>query len=106
MYRADTGRRSDYYWECLTTRFSSGSRAHLEWLEDRIASATGLRGYLQEVRRRVPDPTRHPFFQLRYGKRASVVLLPLIYPTDAPCLERKRAIWYGYVGRHRDAGVR
>jgi hypothetical protein len=101
VYRADTARRSDYYWEYLLTRFQSASRPHLEWLGARIADATGLVGYLIEVKRRKPELKRHPFFHLRYGKRASVVLLPLLYPTAAPCLERKRAIWIDYARRHR-----
>jgi hypothetical protein len=101
VYRADTGRRSDYYWEYLITRFQSASRPHLEWIDARIAKATGLSGYLIEVKTRKPDPKRHPFFHLRYGKRASVVLLPLLYPAEAPCLERKRAIWLGYAVRHQ-----
>lgn len=100
VYRADTRDRSDYYWEYLLTRFLSASRPHLEWIAERIREATGLRGNIQEARRRVPDPTRHPFFHLRYGKRASVVLLPLLYPPGAPCLERKRAIWLDYQERH------
>lgn len=103
VYRADTKRRDDYYWEYLLIRFSSASKRHLEWLAGRIFAATGLHGYLQEIRRKVPDPKRHPFFQLRYGKRASLVLLPLLYPSGAPCLERKRAIWVAYacIGSYR-----
>lgn len=100
VYRADTGRRTDYYWEYLLTRFHSASKPHLEWIGRRVASLTGLNGYLQEVRRRKPDATRHPFFHLRYGKRASLSLLPLLYPRGAPCLERKRAIWLDYAARH------
>ena len=98
--RADTGRRTDYYWEYLLTRFVSASRDHLEWIAARVEASTGMTGYLQEVRRANPDPQRHPFFHLRYGKRASHVLLPLLYPDGAPCLERKRAIWIGYAARH------
>lgn len=101
VYRADTGRRSDYYWEYLVTRFNSASYAHLEWLQARLASALGVKGRLAEVTRKEPDPSRHPFFELRYGKRASLVLLPLIYPDAAPCLERKRAIWCRYLASHR-----
>lgn len=100
VVRADTGRRDDYYWEYLLTRFQSASRDHLEWIAARVQTSTGLTGYLQEVRRAQPDPRRHPFFHLRYGKRASHVLLPLLYPEGAPCLERKRAIWTGYAARH------
>ena len=100
VYRADTRDRDDYYWEYLLTRFCSASRPHLEWIAERVFRATGLRGNIQEARRRVPDPTRHSFFHLRYGKRASLMLLPLLYPPGAPCLERKRAIWLDYQVRH------
>jgi len=99
VYRADTGDRSDYYWEYLITRFTSASRPHLDWLEARIRALTGLRGRVGEVKRK-PDPTRHPFFRLEYGKLASHVLLPLLYPREMPCLERKRAIWHDYARRH------
>lgn len=99
MYRADTARRDDYYWEYLMTRFTSASRAHLEWIASRVRSRTGSSGYIQEIRRR-GESSRPPFFHLRYGKRASLVLLPLLYPAGAPCLERKRAIWHEYAGRH------
>ncbi|HEY6958238.1 MAG TPA: LAGLIDADG family homing endonuclease [Candidatus Limnocylindria bacterium] len=100
VYRADTARRSDYYWEYLLTRFTSASRPHLEWIATSIEAATGVSGYLQEARTRDIDRHRHPFFHLRYGKRASLVLLPLLYPSGAPCLERKRAIWLAYAERH------
>jgi len=100
VYRADTGRRDDYYWEYLVTRFTSGSRPHLEWLRARLASATGRVGTIDEMRTNQPRPNRHPFYELEYGKRSSLVLLPLLYPADAPCLERKRAIWSSYVHRH------
>jgi hypothetical protein len=97
VYRADTGRRSDYYWDYLITRFTSASRPHLDWLEARIRALTGLYGSVGEAKRKAPDPTRHPFFRLEYGKRASHALLPLVYPSrEMPCLERKRAIWYAY----------
>ncbi len=99
-YRADTARRPDYYWEYLITSFSSGSRAHLAWLADRLTWSVGVRGALAEQRSKTPRVGRHPFFALRYGKRASCVLLPLLYPADAPCLERKRATWYAYAMRH------
>jgi len=101
VYRADTRGRPDYYWEYLITIFGSASRHHLEWLETRIRAVTSFQGRVGEATRRAPDPTRHPYYQLRYGKRASLVLLPLIYPDTAPCLERKRAIWSRYFARHR-----
>jgi len=99
-YRADTGRRSDYFWEHLITSFKSASRPHLEWLRSRIHATTGVTGNLSQVKYKHPLPNRHPFFELRYGKRGSLVLLPLLYPAEAPCLERKRAIWLAYAQRH------
>jgi hypothetical protein len=99
VYRADTGRRSDYYWEYLVTRFNSASRTHLEWLQSRRATELAIHGRLAEVKRTRPDPSRHPYFELRYGKRASLILLPGLYPETAPCLERKRVIWQQYESR-------
>ena len=100
VYRADTGRRPDYYWEYLTTSFKSASRPHLEWLQARLCALTAQHGNLSELKLKEPLPNRHPFFELRYGKRSSLVLLPLLYPREAPCLERKRAIWLDYAHRH------
>lgn len=100
VYRADTGRRDDYYWEYLITCFTSASRPHLEWLRHRLGRTTGQTGVLSELKTRRPRSNRHPLFSLRFGKRSSLVLLPLIYPAQAPCLERKRAIWMDYQRRH------
>jgi len=97
-YRADTTRRPDYYWEYLITRFSSASRPHLEWLNSAIERGVGISGSITTVVRQPPDQ-RHPFFHLRYEKRASTALLPLLYPKGAPCLERKRGIWLRYAER-------
>jgi LAGLIDADG DNA endonuclease family protein len=103
-YRADTGRRQDYFWEYLITSFKSASRPHLEWLRSRIHAATTVAGRLSQVKYKNPLPNRHPFFELRYGKRSSLLLLPMIYAVGAPCLERKRAIWLDYARRHNIIG--
>ena len=90
VYRADTGRRSDYYWEYLITSFKSASRPHLEWLQTRLLRVTAQMGNLAEMKTKIPRPNRHPFFELRYGKRSSLVLLP----PDLLCrraLPRKKA---------------
>jgi len=101
VYRADTGGRRDYYWEYLITSFSSASRAHLTWLRDRIHGATGLSGNLTETTRTLRSTVeRNPFFELRYAKCASRVLLPALYRSGTPCLARKRAIWQQYASRH------
>ena len=98
-YRADTGRSADYFWEYLITSFKSASRPHLEWLQSRLDAVTAQSGVLSELKRKVPLPNRHPMYELRYGKRSSLVLLPLLYPDGAPCLERKRKIWLRYAQR-------
>ena len=100
VYRADTGRRLDYFWEYLITSFKSASLPHLEWLRSQLHATTGQIGYLSQLKLKEPLPNRHPFFELRYGKRSSLVLLPLLYPAAAPCLERKREIWLDYARRH------
>ena len=102
VYRADTGRRPDYFWEYLITSFKSASRPHLEWLRSRLHATTGQTGYLSQlnINLKKPLPNRHPFFELRYGKRSSLVLLPLLYPAAGPCLERKRAKWIRYAQHH------
>jgi len=102
VYRADTGRRSDYYWEYLITSFKSASRPHLEWLRTRLSATLGQAGYLSQlnINLKKPLPNRHPFFELRYGKRSSLVLLPMLYPSAAPCLDRKRANWIAYARLH------
>src|SRR5438128_5958347 len=83
------------------TSFSSASRAHLTWLRDRIHGATGLSGNLTETTRPLRSTVeRNPFFELRYAKRASRVLLPALYRSGTPCLARKRAIWQQYASRH------
>lgn len=98
IWRADTKDRADYYWEWLLTQFTSGSRAHLEWLRNRLEAMLGLHGYLGTLHAR---GRRRPYYQLRYGKAASIVLLRALYaaPTAA-CLSRKRAIWDAYRERH------
>jgi hypothetical protein len=67
---------------------------------ERIARATGLAGRIHELKTRTARTDRHPFFTLRYAKLASQILLPALYPADAPCLVRKAAIWHAYAARH------
>ena len=87
----------DYWYERLWTFFTSASLTHIEWLQARIASEYGLRGFI-ETRRR---PPRNDFFRLKYGKRESLVLLAALYADpDVPCLRRKKAKWLGYLERN------
>ena len=46
IYRADTGRRADYFWEYLMTRFTSASQPHLVWLRESLRRVADVDGYL------------------------------------------------------------
>ena len=98
LARADTTRRDDYYWEYLRTQLVSASRAHVEWLRCRALEVLKLHGYIALQRGR---DGRHDEYTLRFGKRASLVLLPLLYSdSDAPRLTRKWRVWDDYRARH------
>jgi hypothetical protein len=97
VWKADTSRRSDYYYETLRTRFVSASRPHLEWLKERLRMQLALRGWIwMDFSRR-----SHGIGCLSYGKHDSLKLLAWLYAdSSSPCLLRKRAIWDDYVARH------
>ncbi|HAF09657.1 MAG TPA: hypothetical protein DCK98_06190 [Chloroflexi bacterium] len=96
--RADVGRRDDYYWEYLQTRFVCGSRPHLEWLRERLKMSLGIDGLIIT---RTARGRRHACYTLRYGKLASHRLLPALYrDRTAPRLGRKWRVWARYVSRH------
>lgn len=98
VWKADTSRRSDYYYEWLRTRFASASPAHLEWLRAKLSEQLGLRGWIWF------DMTRgNGMGALSYGKHDSIALLRWLYsdPSEAS-LQRKRSIWDSYVARHPD----
>lgn len=96
VWKADTTRRSDYYYEWLRTRFASASPAHLAWLSARLRQQLGLRGWIWQ------DMSRgQGMGSLSYGKHDSIRLLRWLYSDpNAPCLLRKREIWDRYVARH------
>ena len=101
--RADTRGRADYRWEYLQTKFLSASRPHIEWLRSRIQTHFGIEGYVALTRGR---DGRQPQFTLRFGKHASLRLLPLIYADpSAPRLTRKWRVWADYLARHPLAGT-
>lgn len=98
--RADTGRRSNYYWEYLQTKFVCASRPHLEWLRDQLKMSLGIDGLIIT---RAARGRKHACYTLRYGKRASHVLLPAVYRDPcAPRLTRKWLVWQRYLEGHPD----
>jgi hypothetical protein len=98
VWKADTTRRSGYYYEWFRTRFVSASPQHLEWLKDRLGSRLNLRGWIWQ------DMSRgNGIGCLSYGKHDSIKLLQWLYSNPAAaCLLRKRAIWESYAARHPD----
>lgn len=83
----------NYKYERLWIYFHSGSRRHVEWIQARLACALGISGYIEELRR---EGHENPMYRLKYGNRASRVLLPAIYADqNVPRLERKWRKWAG-----------
>jgi hypothetical protein len=91
----------NYRYERLWVFFISASRAHLDWLRDRLADRYGIAGYIERIRRK----KKRDLFRLKYGKRESVILLEKLYEDpDAPRLDRKWCRWNDYLLRNRGAG--
>ena len=86
---AGGGKARGRFYRTLIVRFNSASRDHVEWLRERIRSQFGLSGGLG---------CEDGMYQLSYSKRASLRLMPLLYPNpDVPCLSRKRDVWLTFV---------
>jgi hypothetical protein len=87
-----------YYYERLYVEFNSASRAHLDWLRLKLEPFAQHRGWL------IVTPAtedRHEYCSLRYGKAASLRLLPQLYrDPSVPRLERKYRKWQSYLERH------
>jgi hypothetical protein len=99
VWRADTTRRSDYWYEWFRAQFVSASWDHIAWLHATLKQALGLRGWIGTRN----SPGRNPSYKLVFGKHDSIALLAWIYADrEAPCLLRKRLIWDDFAGRHRD----
>ena len=103
MYQG-TGKASGTY-EALRTVFNSASRAHVEWLRERLRSQLGIWGSIgtHQANNRI-----HPMHRLAYANHESSRLLPWLYSgLDVPCLHRKRVIWDSYAARHElDGGLK
>jgi len=95
-WRADTSRRSDYFYDWLRVRFYSASSAHLEWLQMRLAGALGLRGWRTASRQHATV-----IGALGYGKHDSLKLLAwLSEDPAAPHRGRRRITWLKYLNDH------
>ena len=81
-------------YQALVVLFHCASRAHLEWLQKELTRLHGFRGALYRNGQRP-----HDIHVLKYATREARRLLPLLYPDDAPCLERKARVWRTYRDR-------
>lgn len=92
----------NYAYERLYVEFNSASRGHREWLRSRLEPFAGSRGWLIVT---PPKEHRSEYCSLRYGKAASLRLLPQLYRDVAvPRLQRKWAVWLDYLLRHGAEG--
>ncbi|MDP9280754.1 MAG: hypothetical protein M3P38_01510 [Chloroflexota bacterium] len=101
MYEGTGKARGTY--EALRTVFNSASRAHVEWLRERLRSQLGIWG---SIGTHQPSNRIHPMHRLAYANHESSRLLPWLYAgLDVPCLQRKRVIWDSYAARHELDGA-
>ena len=92
-----TGKARGTY-EALRTVFNSASRAHVDWIRERLRSQLGIWG---SIGTHQPSNRLNPMHRLAYANRESAQLLPWLYSgLDVPCLQRKRVIWDAYAVRH------
>jgi hypothetical protein len=80
VYRADTARRPDYFWEYLITSFKSASRPHLEWLQSRLHATTGQTGYLSQLKLKSRCPIGTPSSSSVSGSEAHWCCCPCCIP--------------------------
>ena len=90
-------RYPNYRYERLYVRFRSASRRHLEWLAESLDRVIGIKG---AILKDDSKERKHPMYELKYGKHASLALLSRMYEDPAaPRLDRKWRIWEAYLAR-------
>jgi hypothetical protein len=86
--RYHTAKNPSYVYQRLYVTLVSGSQAFPKWLQMTIQKLTGMKGSINQQRKRGYEP----LYILRYAKRESIQLLHWLYHSpDVPCLPRKRA---------------
>jgi hypothetical protein len=90
-------RYPNYRYERLNAVFRSASTSHLEWIRSTMRRLLDVETTI--LREPVQRPTSR-MYTLRYGKHASLKIFDRLYKDpNAPCLERKRRVWSGYLAR-------
>ena len=96
----NVSRYPNYRYERLNVCFHSASPKHLAWLRDRLRHLLSIDGAI--LKAKLKRDRRNHMYELKYGKHASLTLLPLMYADpDAPRLARKWKIWEAYLARPR-----
>lgn len=68
--------------------FTSGSRAHLEWIRDTLFKLLGVRGCLST---HIQRGRKNSFYQLKFAKHEAMIILVRVYHSaNVICLSRKR----------------
>ncbi len=63
--------------------FASASEKHIDWLRKRVKHFSGVNGFISKT-------AKNDFFQLRYAKKESKILISkMYYQKGVPCLDRK-----------------
>jgi hypothetical protein len=90
-------RYPDYRYERINVVFRSASRGHVDWIKSTMQRLLGVETTVLLEPIRVPTSR---MYTLRYGKHATLRILARLYAdSTAPCLQRKRRIWAGYLAR-------
>lgn len=91
-----------YGYQRLIVSFSSASRVHCEWVQEVLRQRLKLRGAIHTS----PRQPHHDMHQLKYGKHDSIKLLTWVYENSENVrLERKFAVWRGFVERETTGAV-
>jgi hypothetical protein len=88
-YNTYKGRR--YQTQRLFIKIVSASEAHILWLQNKIETLAGVRGFITYAKPRLENYA--PLWGLKFAKKKSIRLIEwMYYSNDIPCLGRKRVI--------------
>jgi hypothetical protein len=88
-YNIYKGRR--YTTQRLFIKIVSASEAHITWLQNKIETLAGVRGFITYAKPRLENYA--PLWGLKFAKKKSLRIVDwMYYAHDIPCLHRKREI--------------
>ena len=92
----NTYKNKKYIYRRLFVRFISASKKHMAWLHKKIRLNTGILGKEHVYESKIPN--RADIHTIKFMKKASLKLLPLIYYSKSiPTLSRKRKIYEDFI---------